>query len=344
MADLVQAVPDDALGRPTPCQRYTVGDLIDHIGGAALAFAGAASKTPLDHAPSGNAGNLEPGWRERIPRHLVTMGEAWSDARAWTGMTAAGGVDLPGEVAGVVGLDDPGRHRPQPGVGASGARRIGSTAMAKLRVHNYAVSLDGYAAGPDQSLENPLGVGGERLHEWLFATPSGLRMLGRDDAAGHEGLDEDFFVRGTENIGATIMGRNMFSPSRGGWPDDGWKGWWGDDPVYHHPVFVLTHYPRTPIPMEGGTTFHFVDDGIESALAQAFAAAGGKDVRLGGGAATVRQYLRARLVDELHVTIAPILLGAGERLLDDLGAGADGYECSELASAGTVAHIVLTRK
>ena len=216
--------------------------------------------------------------------------------------------------------------------------------MAKLRVHNMAISLDGYAAGPDQGLDHPLGVGGARLHEWVFATRAGRRMLGEDDEGGIEGVDEEFFVRGNENIGATIMGRNMFGPVRGDWGGEEWKGWWGDDPPYHHPVFVLTHYPRPPVPMEGGTTFHFVDDGIRAALAQATEAAGGQDVRLGGGPATVRQYLRAGLVDELHVAIVPILLGAGERLFDDVGPAADGYECVELASSHAVAHVRLTRR
>jgi dihydrofolate reductase len=214
--------------------------------------------------------------------------------------------------------------------------------MAKLRVHNVAISLDGYAAGPDQSLDKPLGVGGPRLHEWAFATQTFCQMHGME--GGDSGVDDDFIARGDERVGATIMGRNMFGPSRGPWPDDGWEGWWGDDPPYHHPVFVLTHHPRPPIPMAGGTTFHFVEDGIESALAQASAAAGGKDVRIGGGPATIRQYLRARLVDEVHVAIVPILLGGGERLFDDLGVAVDGYECVELVGSAAVAHVVLRKK
>src|SRR4051812_7090802 len=188
--------------------------------------------------------------------------------------------------------------------------------MAKLRVHNFAISLDGYGAGSNQGLDEPLGVGGERLHEWIFETKGGRQMIG--ETGGEEGLDNDFFDRGFEGIGATIMGRNMFGPVRGPWGDDEWKGWWGENPVYHHPVFVLTHHPRPPIEMEGGTTFHFVDAGIESALEQAVAAARGADVRLGGGVSTIQQYLRAGLVDDLHVAIAPILLGTGERLFDDL--------------------------
>src|SRR5438105_6166429 len=183
--------------------------------------------------------------------------------------------------------------------------------MAKLRVHNFAVSLDGYGAGPDQSLDNPLGVGGTRLHEWVFETRGGRQMIGED--GGEEGIDNEFFAEGVVGIGATVMGRNMFGPIRGAWDDDEWRGWWGDNPVYHHPVFVLTHHPRSPITMEGGTTFHFVDAGIETALEQAFEAAGGADVRLGGGVSTVQQYMRGGLLDELHVAIVPILLGTGER-------------------------------
>jgi dihydrofolate reductase len=163
------------------------------------------------------------------------------------------------------------------------------------------------------------------------------------DGEGEEGLDDEFAARGDENIGATIMGRNMFGPVRGPWPDEQWRGWWGDEPPYHHPVFVLTHHPRPPLPMEGGTVFHFVDDGIESALAQAFDAAGGKDVRLAGGAATVQQYLRARLVDEMHFAVAPILLGAGERLFDNLGDAVAGYECAEVVSSALATHVRLIR-
>jgi len=212
--------------------------------------------------------------------------------------------------------------------------------MPKLRVHNFAMSLDGYVAGPDQSLDDPLGVGGERLHEWMFATSAGRKMLGQ--AGGTKGIDSDFIVAGDAGIGATIMGRNMFGPIRGPWADGEWKGWWGPNPPYHHPVFVLTHHPRPAIPMEGGTTFHFVDDGIEAVLEQAFDAAGGNDVRLGGGAATVRQYLRAGLVDEMHVPVVPVLLGQGERLFDDDGI-AERYECVELVSSPSVAHVRLAR-
>jgi len=213
--------------------------------------------------------------------------------------------------------------------------------MAKARVHNVAVSLDGYAAGPDQSLDNPLGVGGTRLHEWAFATRSGQQMHGMDGGA--EGLDDEFIAKGDIGVGATVMGRNMFGPIRGPWAGDPWTGWWGEDPPYHHPVFVLTHHPRPSIPMQGGTTFHFVDDGIEAALKRAFDAADGNDVRIGGGVATIQQYLRAGLIDEMHVAIVPVLLGAGERLFDHLDGGADGYECVQLVSSPAVAHAVLSR-
>src|SRR5687768_682723 len=182
----------------------------------------------------------------------------------------------------------------------------------RLRVHCYSVSLDGYGAGPSQTLEAPLGVGGEALHEWFFPTRTFRQMVGED--GGTTGIEEAFAARGLENIGAWILGRNMFAPSRGAWPNDGWKGWWGDNPPYHVPVFVLTHHARPSITMEGGTTFHFVTDGIHSALRQARDAASGKDVRVGGGAATIRQYLQEGLIDEMHVAISPILLGSGEPL------------------------------
>jgi dihydrofolate reductase len=214
--------------------------------------------------------------------------------------------------------------------------------MPKLRVHNLAVSLDGYAAGPDQSLDDPLGVGGPRLHEWVFTTRTGRRMFGEE--GGDEGIDDEFMGRGVAGIGATIMGRNMFGPIRGPWGDDEWTGWWGDEPPYHHPVFVLTHHARPPIPMQGGTTFHFVTDGIEAALERAFEAADGNDVRLGGGASTVQQYLRAGLIDELHVAIVPILLGGGERLLKHLDGAVDLYQCVEMVSTPSVTHVRLARE
>ena len=217
--------------------------------------------------------------------------------------------------------------------------------MPKLRVHNLAMSVDGFAAGPDQSLDDPLGVGGRRLHDWVFETRHGRKMIGEE--GGTEGVDDRFIAEGEEGIGATIIGRNMFGPIRGPWPDDTWRGWWGDEPPYHHPVFVLTHHPRAPLPMEGGTTFHFVDDDIEVVLERAFDAAGGADVRLGGGASTVQQYLEAGLVDELHVAIVPILLGRGERLFGDLDArlvdGPEGYVCTEHVRSPEVTHVRFTR-
>jgi dihydrofolate reductase len=212
--------------------------------------------------------------------------------------------------------------------------------MPKLRVHNLAMSLDGYAAGPNQDVDNPLGVGGTGLHEWIFATRTGRRMLGTE--GGDEGLDDRFLVEGDVGIGATIMGRNMFGPIRGPWTDDEWVGWWGDDPPFHHPVYVLTHHARPPITMRGGTVFHFVTEGIEAALERALEAANGGDVRLGGGSATIQQYFRAGLIDEMHVAIVPILLGGGERLFDHLD-GSAGYECAEFVSSPSVTHVRLAR-
>ena len=203
------------------------------------------------------------------------------------------------------------------------------------------MSVDGFVAGPDQGVDNPLGVGGTKLHEWVFETRFGREMIG--ETGGAEGTDHDFLVAGVDGIGATIMGRNMFGPIRGPWGDEEWRGWWGDNPPYHHPVFVLTHHPRPPLPMEGRTTFHFVDAPIEEVLEQAFDAAGGADVRLGGGASTVRQYVRAGLVDELHVAIAPVLLGRGERLFDDLDKIVNRYECVEFVASPSVAHARLAK-
>lgn len=210
--------------------------------------------------------------------------------------------------------------------------------MARLRVHNLTVSLDGYAAGPDQGPKHPLGRGGEPLHDWAFATRTYQRIHGRE--GGSSGIDDEFAAR-SEGIGATIMGRNMFGPVRGPWPDESWTGWWGDDPPFHHPVFVLTHHAREPVHMEGGTTFHFVTDGIEAALEQAVAAANGLDVAVGGGPDTVRQYLRAGLVDEMHVAIAPVLLGSGERLFEDDLTSA--YELAEFVPSEAVTHVRLVR-
>ncbi|MFG2576288.1 dihydrofolate reductase family protein [Streptomyces sp. NPDC048481] len=212
--------------------------------------------------------------------------------------------------------------------------------MPRVRVHNVTISLDGFAAGTNQRLDAPFGdrVGwGDDLHSWFVSAAE-------DSAAGKAGIDADYFARGERNIGATIMGRNMFGPQRGPWQDESWKGWWGDNPPYHHNVFVHTHHPRPTLEMAGATTFHFTDEPLEAVLQRAFDAAGGKDVRIGGGAAIIRQYLRAGLIDELHLAIAPLLIGRGERLLDDLGDGIDGYRVSELVSSPTVTHAVLVRR
>jgi dihydrofolate reductase len=217
--------------------------------------------------------------------------------------------------------------------------------MPKLRVHNFSVSLDGYAAGPDQSLDHPLGVGGERLHEWVVRTSAFQRIHGSTDAdiPRSNTLDETFAAEGDVGIGATIIGRNMFGHQRGPWLDEDWKGWWGDEPPYHHPVFVMSHHPRESIQMAGGTTFHFVDDDIDTVLQRAFDAADGADVRLGGGAATIQQYLRAGLIDDMHLAFAPILLGSGERLFDNLGGPID-YECVELVSSPHATHARFSRR
>ena len=213
--------------------------------------------------------------------------------------------------------------------------------MSRLRVHCFSLSVDGYGAGPDQSLEAPLGVGGHSLHGWAFETRTFRTMFGQE--GGTTGVDDEFAIRGFENIGAWILGRNMFGPIRGQWPDEDWKGWWGDEPPYHVPVYVLTHYPRAPITMSGGTTFHFVTDGIHAALAQAKASAKGKDIRVGGGVATIQQYLRAGLIDEMHIAISPTLLGSGERLFSNVDAPSLGYRCSEHTSTQNATHIVLTK-
>jgi dihydrofolate reductase len=213
--------------------------------------------------------------------------------------------------------------------------------MSRLRVHGFAISLDGYGAGPDQSLENPLGVGGMGLHEWAFATRTFREMFGQE--GGSTGVDDDFAARGFQNIGAWIMGRNMFAPSRGDWPDDGWKGWWGNNPPYHCPVFVLTNHRQPSITMQGGTTFHFVADGIHAALKRATDAADGKDIRIGGGASTIRQYLQEGLVDEMHLAVSPVLLGSGEPLLAGFDLPKLGYKRSEYATTPNAMHIVLTK-
>ncbi len=214
--------------------------------------------------------------------------------------------------------------------------------MSKLRVQCFGLALDGYGAGPDQSLENPLGVGGRGLFGWFFPTRMFCEMTGKE--GGTAGADDDFATRGFANVGAWILGRNMFGPVRGPWPDESWKGWWGDTPPYRVPVFVLTHHARAPIEMQGGTTFHFVTDGIETALKRATAAAAGKDVRLGGGAATIRQYLRAGLIDDLHLALSPVLLGTGEHLLAGIDMLKLGYECSEHVATENAMHVVLRRR
>ncbi len=214
--------------------------------------------------------------------------------------------------------------------------------MPKLRVHGFSISLDGYGAGPNQSLDNPLGVGGEALHEWTVATCTFQKMVGKD--SGTTGTDDDFTARGFEDIGAWILGRNMFGPVRGPWPDERWKGWWGDNPPYHVPVFVLTHHARAPITMEGGTVFHFVTDGIHAALKRASEAAKGQDIRLGGGAATIQQYLRAGLIDEMHLAISPILLGSGEALFAGIDAHTLGYRCIEHVATASATHVVLAMR
>jgi dihydrofolate reductase len=213
--------------------------------------------------------------------------------------------------------------------------------MPKLRVHAFSISLDGYGAGPSQDRANPVGVGGEELHKWFVATRTFQQLFGRE--GGTAGVDDDFAARGLKNIGAEIMGRNMFGPIRGPWPDDSWKGWWGDNPPYHCPVFVLTHHPRASITMDGGTTFHFVTDGIHAALERAREAAKDKDIRLGGGADAIRQYLTAGLIDEMHLAISPVLLGSGEHLLAGLDLPKLGYHCAEHTPTPGATHVVVKR-
>jgi dihydrofolate reductase len=211
-------------------------------------------------------------------------------------------------------------------------------------VESFAISLDGYGAGPGQNLENPLGVRGPELMEWVFPTRYFRAMHGGGGEGGETGVDNTFAEQGFAGVGAWILGRNMFGPVRGPWPDDSWKGWWGEEPPYHVPVFVLTHHPREPLQMAGGTTFHFVTGGIHEALERAFAAADGKDVRLGGGVATVRQYLEARLIDELHLATRPVLLGSGESLFHGLDLHALGYECTEQTVGERAVHVRLRKR
>jgi dihydrofolate reductase len=209
-------------------------------------------------------------------------------------------------------------------------------------VHCFSLSLDGFGAGPSQSLDNPLGKGGEALHEWFVPTRTFQKIHGKE--GGTTGPDDDLAARAFANIGAVIMGRNMFGPVRGPWPDENWKGWWGDNPPFHCPVFVLTHHERAPLAMEGDTVFHFVTDGIESALERAVEAADGKDVLVGGGVATIRQYLRAGLIDEMHLAISPVLLGSGEHLFVNIDTTSLGYRCTEHAPTQNATHVVLTKQ
>ena len=216
--------------------------------------------------------------------------------------------------------------------------------MSKLRVESFTISLDGFGAGPHQDINNPLGVGGNSLHAWAFSTRTFQENVFGGDGGSTEGIDEDFAARGFQNIGAWILGRNMFGPVRGPWPDESWRGWWGENPVYHVPVFVLTNYARAPLVMAGGTTFHFVTEGIAAALAQPREAAAGKDVRLGGGVNVIQQYLRQRLIDEMHIAISPVLLGSGERLFDGVNLPTLGYACTRYESSPLATHVVLARQ
>ena len=213
--------------------------------------------------------------------------------------------------------------------------------MSRVKVLAFSMSLDGFGAGPEQSLDEPLGIGGKRLHEWFYPTRAFRSMFGADD--GSVDIDNAYAERSFVNIGAWILGRNMFGPIRGPWPDDAWKGWWGDTPPYHVPTFVLTHHPRAPIDMKGGTTFHFVTGGIDEALSRAKEAAAGKDVRIGGGPSTIRQYLSAGAIDEMHLAVSPVLLGRGEPVLHGLDLHAAGFTCTEHVGTPKATHVVLSR-
>ena len=214
--------------------------------------------------------------------------------------------------------------------------------MSKVCVRCIGVSLDGFSAGPDQDLAHPLGVGGEALFQWFFATRTFCAMLGKPGGVA-TGADEEFAQRGFENMGAWIIGRNMFGPVRGPWPGESWRGWWGEEPPYHVPVFVLTHHARPTLKMQGGTTFYFVTDGIESALRQARTAAAGKDVRIGGGASTIRQYLAAGLVDEMHLAVSPVFMGRGENLLAGMDLPAMGFKVAEHVATEACTHVVFKK-
>ncbi len=213
--------------------------------------------------------------------------------------------------------------------------------MGRVRVAGFSVSLDGFGAGPEQSLQDPLGKRGQEMHRWLVGTKSFKSMFGAD--GGSEGVDDTFAHRSMEGFGAFILGRNMFAHSRGAWPDDGWKGWWDENPPYHAPTFILTHYPRDPIVMEGGTTFYFVTDGIHAALERARDAAGDLDIKIGGGVSTVRQYLQARLIDELHIAMSPVMLGQGEAIFAGLDLPTLGYRVIETTPTDLAMHVMLGR-
>lgn len=213
--------------------------------------------------------------------------------------------------------------------------------MSKVRVAAFSLSVDGFGAGPEQSMQDPLGKRGTEMFQWFFHTRTFRAMQGKDD--GSQGIDEDYAARGMANFGAFILGRNMFGPIRGDWPDETWQGWWGPNPPYHAPTFILTHYPREPLVMEGGTTFHFITGGIEDALEKAKAAAGGKDVKIGGGVSTVRQYLQADLIDELHFAVSPVVLGKGEAMFTGIDLPALGFRVAEHVASEHATHIVLTK-
>jgi dihydrofolate reductase len=213
--------------------------------------------------------------------------------------------------------------------------------MSKVKVACFSISLDGFGAGAKQDLTNPLGLRGEELHNWIFPTKVFRKMGGKND--GTEGTDNEFVEKSFENMGAWILGRNMFGPVRGAWPDDEWKGWWGEEPPYHVPVFVLTHHARKPVTMKGGTTFYFITDGIESALKEAKKVANGKDIRIGGGVSTIRQYLQAGHIDELHLAISPVFLGSGEHLFSGMDMAALGYNQVQKVAGENATHIIIKK-
>ncbi len=213
--------------------------------------------------------------------------------------------------------------------------------MSRVRVGGFSISLDGFGAGPEQSLENPIGRGGRQLHQWMFGTRFFKTMIGQE--GGSDGVDQAYAQRAMDGFGAFILGRNMFGPAGDDWGGPDWKGWWGDDPPYHAPTFILTHHARPPIEMEGGTTFVFVTDGIEAALAQARAAAGDLDIKIGGGVSTVRQYLTAGLIDELHFALSPVVLGRGEAMFAGIDLPALGFRVTEHQATEHATHIVLAR-